>query len=1082
MAASAVQTTASTYAINNSFPVSTHASYKFSGVPTNPKFKKINLAIPLEITYGMYREYDVDQIKILENGGLDLILIENASGMLLNWLNTKRKMELLILRLIKEAKEEANISVLPSATFKEYHLKEDITRYKNLMPLNVFGGSGDKYITSYSIDLAKPGDESVGHYGAFIYTKSTKKLVIFDSMGSYSVYVKLFTQIGREIFDVANNNISVFKFCPQPTGGFSGNPPPQVAGTPSYTRSKKEVKELINLQHVNSQDHFCSAWTLWYFSRILFSTPIELQNEIKITKTGESLLGMIKTFIYGLVLMLDKVPHFADNAFFKAHFLSYWSGTQLTHFQRMRILPDYKDFPHKIVFTTEKERTYYDYYNKPFFSKDYAPYLKKYDPKEIVNNADSSVWQPRGPWDAASKLSYEKLDPIILLKSVFQQTSPVREVLVRDTDIFKDFMKSYYIFVTDLKSISMDQLTTMYTYLTKQSAQGITQIDLTKDIKDVLSYYTTDPKSSCLRLSAISTTNLLSSTKCYTSLHKKLTASFAAKQKIFSFESYQSAITEHLRRNRGILLFHSTGAGKTISSILAAVCLNALFPTSYIYIVTPSSTVDQFTVDTQKYIDNYNSRVKVFTHTDFVNNFERYECKNIILIIDEAQNFRSKIQTDVNVVTAGKKASKMIACAKAACRVILLSATPLVNEPYDIENLIAMIDGREPVDKRTFNKYTDQEYDALFKCKISIYDRKKGDKRYPDLDVKDIRIPMDSTTYDHYRRLETMQSRERSLYNIDPEIFWNNPKTFYLGFRKMVDVLTETKLQAVVDILLKHRQNCEILKKDYKNNRKIRRIEDERKIRSNTLSKPDRIIIQKRLNEDAAAELFNCRAVIYSSYAGEFLKKIQNRLTDAGFTSAIIEGSVESKTKVKPCMGNTPCLSVSAAPSCTTCSSNINRQRKLQTFMTQKKQYVRKTSKKITVPAVKMVTMTRGEIRNAYNKGLIDVLIITKAGAEGIDLKQVNSIIIHDPVWNKATENQIIGRGVRNLSHDDLPLSMRTVDAYRLIATKPKIKQPGDRTDSVDEILYVLLEKKTKKLHDFVQDHILKNTIEYIKC
>ena len=67
----------------------------------------------------------------------------------------------------------------------------------------------------------------------------------------------------------------------------------------------------------------------------------------------------------------------------------------------------------------------------------------------------------------------------------------------------------------------------------------------------------------------------------------------------------------------------------------------------------------------------------------------------------------------------------------------------------------------------------------------------------------------------------------------------------------------------------------------------------------------------------------------------------------------------------------------------------------------------------------------------------IKVLFISKAGSEGLDLKNTSNIIIMESGWNENSMEQIIGRGVRYKSHESLPKSKRAVTVYRLYAIKP---------------------------------------------
>ena len=60
----------------------------------------------------------------------------------------------------------------------------------------------------------------------------------------------------------------------------------------------------------------------------------------------------------------------------------------------------------------------------------------------------------------------------------------------------------------------------------------------------------------------------------------------------------------------------------------------------------------------------------------------------------------------------------------------------------------------------------------------------------------------------------------------------------------------------------------------------------------------------------------------------------------------------------------------------------------------------------------------------------VKVIIISKAGAEGLDFKNIRQIHIMESWYNMNRIEQIIGRGVRNLSHCSLPFEHRNVEIF----------------------------------------------------
>ena len=60
----------------------------------------------------------------------------------------------------------------------------------------------------------------------------------------------------------------------------------------------------------------------------------------------------------------------------------------------------------------------------------------------------------------------------------------------------------------------------------------------------------------------------------------------------------------------------------------------------------------------------------------------------------------------------------------------------------------------------------------------------------------------------------------------------------------------------------------------------------------------------------------------------------------------------------------------------------------------------------------------------------VKVILISKAGSEGIDLKYIRQVHILEPWYNMNRIGQIIGRAVRNFSHKDLPFELRNVEIF----------------------------------------------------
>jgi len=99
---------------------------------------------------------------------------------------------------------------------------------------------------------------------------------------------------------------------------------------------------------------------------------------------------------------------------------------------------------------------------------------------------------------------------------------------------------------------------------------------------------------------------------------------------------------------------------------------------------------------------------------------------------------------------------------------------------------------------------------------------------------------------------------------------------------------------------------------------------------------------------------------------------------------------------------------------------------------------------------------------------LIQVLMITASGAEGIDLKNTRFVHVMEPYWHHVRINQVIGRARRICSHKDLPEELQTVKVFLYISKIGKEIETDeyleikvlDNSRTTDEALYAIMERK----------------------
>ena len=114
----------------------------------------------------------------------------------------------------------------------------------------------------------------------------------------------------------------------------------------------------------------------------------------------------------------------------------------------------------------------------------------------------------------------------------------------------------------------------------------------------------------------------------------------------------------------------------------------------------------------------------------------------------------------------------------------------------------------------------------------------------------------------------------------------------------------------------------------------------------------------------------------------------------------------------------------------------------------------------------------REELVQQYNTGQLRALLLSSAGGEGLDTKGTRLIQLLEPHWNAEKLNQAEGRGIRYMSHADLPPEERKVLVQRYLATRsPKgvlqklhLKKPGG---GADEYLAQLSQDKENLIKQF---------------
>lgn len=262
--------------------------------------------------------------------------------------------------------------------------------------------------------------------------------------------------------------------------------------------------------------------------------------------------------------------------------------------------------------------------------------------------------------------------------------------------------------------------------------------------------------------------------------------------------AHQLAAVERLRSQRGLVLAHSLGSGKTVTAVAAAADYLLRNPQHRVVVVTPKSLQENFAAEVGRQLEDA-SAVTYHTFESFARSAEFCEerrgraCARTMLVIDEAHNLRTTVSQ-----TSGSRPRALVECARRARRVLLLTATPFVNSVYDVANLVAMVDGTRPLTRTQFAAVLESKpaFHEYFAGKFDFYAPSARDRLrdYPEIVENEVFLPMTPAYLREYEKVE------RAVGHLD---LFANPAVFYNGVRRASNALDDASKSQKLQWLLR---------------------------------------------------------------------------------------------------------------------------------------------------------------------------------------------------------------------------------------------------------------------------------------
>jgi hypothetical protein len=571
---------------------------------------------------------------------------------------------------------------------------------------------------------------------------------------------------------------------------------------------------------------------------------------------------------------------------------------------------------------------------------------------------------------------------------------------------------------------------------------------------------------------------------------------------------YQIFVSKYLDFNspyRDILIYHGLGSGKTASTINLYNVLYNSTPAWNVFILLPATlrsgwirelerwlqTEDkQYRMDNIKFI-SYNAPNADKSFMDAVKNADT--SKKNMYIIEEAHIFMGNVYSNISTGT-GKRAQTIYDYIlqdkkeNEGVRVVLLTATPSVNKPYELALFFNLLrPGIFPKSEAQFNQYyvsiTGSGMEILNPLKKNNFQRRiMGLVSYyigstPDYFARKtityVDIPMSKyqdEIYEYFAQLEDSISKKSK-----------NSQTYMSYTRQSCNFVFPAMGQGITGESRPRPRNFKLADKIDKGDLEM---EDEKKEKGDKyydvtdyLNQVDKFItsfdsyLTTRMHSDKdkkytiVDDLQKIRE-IYNYNINDFYEKEKQK-------SELFEALYSCSAKFLTVIVN---VLRSSGP--VLVYSNYVLMEGLQIFKMYLKYFGFTSFKDLNsgTPGFRYIEYHGGidkeqrfkniEQYNVFeNKDgtVIKIIMISPAGAEGISLKNTRQVHIIEPYWHEVRIKQMIGRAIRLCSHKDLPKDQRHVDVFRYKSVRSTL----NKKMTTDQLIESIARSKEGLLQSF---------------
>lgn len=589
---------------------------------------------------------------------------------------------------------------------------------------------------------------------------------------------------------------------------------------------------------------------------------------------------------------------------------------------------------------------------------------------------------------------------------------------------------------------------------------------------------------------------------------------------------YQEFIGQYLGPTspyKEILLYHGLGAGKSATTInLINILYNYDHNINVVLLIKASLREDPWFKELRVWLGRDPEEEKVedikklarfntlhFVHydspyadRDFIETMKNIDInKPTLYIIDEVHNFIRNVYSNINS-KQGKRAQviyEFILKEKKEnrnTRVVLISATPGINIPFELSLTLSLLRPNIlPISELEFNRIfvTESQYPILNPQKRNMFERRiLGLVSYyigatPDLYAKQeleyVNLPMSEYQYAIYRVFEKLEAeiqRKARRYGRTSTLYrtYSRHASNFVFPYVNINITGELRPrpgrfrinEKLVDAIEKG-------KKEKQTDANIDAIKQYMKVLEEFVNETEKYF-QNIHNEDVAKghTIFDDLEDFKNGFSTKYKEKFLNFYLSENKKSQLFTEMYQSSPKMTAIVFYTY-----MSPGKVMIYSNYV----IMEGIDMMKVYLRligfndytiaEKNKGYCEYHGRIDPKDRIKIKKMYNESNnlrgehCKVILLSPSATEGIQLYNMRQEHILEPYWTEVRIQQVIGRGIRQCSHKELPISERIVKVFRYKVIKPETLDADDTVRvTTDEYIEDLAKAKDNLIQSFL--------------